>query len=262
MPFVVTDNDVQSTRKRRRDDDEHSSIHRPYEQDRHQDHYLLNAAQDFGPSRRVLPLSSKPKRARITSSSEDENSNIHCLGRDGLATAAHRRRPSQQKIPPDQQPNIHVGGKTPFRPTTAAVLAPCYICHRRPTKKSDLDSFAQCEGCGEVACFVCVRLCHGWNEDDGMSVISEQEMLSRSFHMGDADDMTAEADGEPQHHEADLQRYEQGGNGEKQENEERRWGKGWAASGHRSVVCSRCCVERGRQGEVVCLGCLSGMPGA
>ncbi|GAB0133642.1 hypothetical protein EsDP_00002045, partial [Epichloe bromicola] len=258
MPFVVTDNDVQSTRKRRRDDDDHSSIHRLYEQDRHQDHYLLNAVQDFGPSRRVLPLSSKPKRARITSS-EDEYSNIHCLSRDGFATAAHRRRPSQQKIPPDQQPNIHVGGKTPFRPT-AAVLAPCYICHRRPTKKSDLDSFAQCEGCEEVACFVCVRLCHGWNADDAMSVMSEQEMLSRSFPMGDADDM-AEADGEPQHG-GHLRRYTEGGNEEKQEDEARRWGKGWAASRHRSVVCSRCCVERGRDGEVVCLGCLSGMPGA
>jgi hypothetical protein len=26
--------------------------------------------------------------------------------------------------------------------------------------------------------------------------------------------------------------------------------------GHRSVVCSRCCIERGSDGEIWCLGCL------
>lgn len=33
---------------------------------------------------------------------------------------------------------------------------------------------------------------------------------------------------------------------------------GWPNSGggHRQRVCSRCCVERGEDGEVVCLGCL------
>jgi hypothetical protein len=31
---------------------------------------------------------------------------------------------------------------------------------------------------------------------------------------------------------------------------------GWAKGGHRKMICSRCCVERGPDGDVVCLGCL------
>lgn len=35
-------------------------------------------------------------------------------------------------------------------------------------------------------------------------------------------------------------------------------GEGWGENGmqHRGMVCSRCCVERGTEGEVLCLGCL------
>ncbi|KAF7868469.1 hypothetical protein EAF04_005000 [Stromatinia cepivora] len=34
--------------------------------------------------------------------------------------------------------------------------------------------------------------------------------------------------------------------------------EGWGGKGmqHRGMVCSRCCVERGTEGEVLCLGCL------
>lgn len=31
---------------------------------------------------------------------------------------------------------------------------------------------------------------------------------------------------------------------------------GWKSGGHRKKICSRCCVERGPDGDVVCLGCL------
>lgn len=127
-------------------------------------------------------------------------------------------------------------------------LAPCHICHRRPTKKSDLDSFADCEGCGERACFICIRECIGLTtadrglgertEGDTGGGISEQEALSRSFCMDDADDHAAAGRDEGQ--------------------EEGR--KGWAG-GHRGMVCSRCCVEMGPDGEIACLGCLSRMEG-
>lgn len=30
----------------------------------------------------------------------------------------------------------------------------------------------------------------------------------------------------------------------------------WSEGGHRRVVCSRCCVEKGTEGDVWCLGCL------
>ena len=37
--------------------------------------------------------------------------------------------------------------------------------------------------------------------------------------------------------------------------------EGWSGRGHREVICSGCCVERGSEGDVVCLGCLAGMEG-
>ncbi|KAG6007922.1 hypothetical protein E4U43_000238 [Claviceps pusilla] len=297
MPFVVTDN-IQSIRKRRRDDDgvshhhhhhhRHSNVYRLYEPDKHQEYYLLNPAQELLPSRKLLPLSAKSKRARLSSSSssslfpnyEDDTTSIHSLGRDAPYPTSpppppqHRRRASQQKLALD---GGNLAEKAPplLRPI-AALLAPCYICHRRPTKKSDLDSFAQCEGCGERACFVCVRQCYGWNADDGMSVLSEQEVLSRSFQMDDyAAEEVAHTDGSAHEREeaAHLQQVQQQQQQQQQHNGEhdgslrhdddtRHDGQGWAASGHRSVVCSRCCVEKGLEGEVICLGCLSGMPGA
>lgn len=36
---------------------------------------------------------------------------------------------------------------------------------------------------------------------------------------------------------------------------------GWTGRGHRDMICSRCCVERGSYGDVVCLGCLAWMEG-
>lgn len=47
-----------------------------------------------------------------------------------------------------------------------------------------------------------------------------------------------------------LRRCEGGGEGE--------GGAEEGGGGHRGVVCSRCCVERGVDGEVWCLGCLGG----
>jgi hypothetical protein len=45
--------------------------------------------------------------------------------------------------------------------------------------------------------------------------------------------------------------------GEEREGERERREE-WVERGieHRGVVCSRCCVERGEEGEVICLGCL------
>jgi len=49
-----------------------------------------------------------------------------------------------------------------------------------------------------------------------------------------------------------------------QEGERERGGwrvEGRGESGHKDMVCSRCCVERGADGEVRCLGCLRGEEG-
>lgn len=76
---------------------------------------------------------------------------------------------------------------------------------------------------------------------DGDSGVSEQEALSRSFHMHDVDD--------EQQHNTNMKERQQ-------------MNQGWNAIGHQAVVCSRCCIERGTEGEVTCLGCFSKMEGS
>ncbi|TEY66806.1 hypothetical protein BOTCAL_0131g00170 [Botryotinia calthae] len=88
-------------------------------------------------------------------------------------------------------------------------LRACHICRRKPTVMKELDAFANCEGCGKRACWVCIREClGGWGNTE----------------MGE----------------------EVGGK------------EGWGEKGmtHRGMICSRCCVERGTEGDVLCLGCL------
>ncbi|CAK7216138.1 hypothetical protein SBRCBS47491_002730 [Sporothrix bragantina] len=101
---------------------------------------------------------------------------------------------------------------------THSITAPCHICHRKPRRKCDLDSLAYCEGCGERTCFVCLRECLGWTDNEAPEDTAATP--------------TAEATEEQQP---------------------------WSTTshGHRRTVCSRCCVERGEDGDVVCLGCIS-----
>ncbi|KAH7274152.1 hypothetical protein FSOLCH5_000970 [Fusarium solani] len=220
MPFVGED--IRPGIKRRLSDDHEPTAYRP---DQPKDFYLLNQRSDLTP-RKILPLT---KRARIT---EDD-----ILTHDNFTyTNSHRRRRSSQLKMMPVQPLF---ASRPSPRPTGAVLAPCHICHRKPTKKSDLDSFAECQGCGERTCFVCIRECQGWNLDRD-TLLSEQEALSRSFQMHDADD------------DQPSQRSAKGG---------QEANKGWDAVGHRSVVCSRCCIERGAEGDVACLGCFSRMEG-
>ncbi|KAG9238293.1 hypothetical protein BJ875DRAFT_63881 [Amylocarpus encephaloides] len=108
-------------------------------------------------------------------------------------------------------------------------LSPCYICHRKPTAKKELENYASCEGCGQRTCYICIRECLG----SAVAVRIDTEM-GEPFN------------GESQH---EPRVEENGSEGEKT------WDKDRAA-GHRGMVCSRCCVERGTEGEVWCLGCM------
>ncbi|KAM0203744.1 hypothetical protein ACHAPA_006319 [Fusarium lateritium] len=225
MPFVGED--VNPGRKRRWSDDDERAAYPLYPSEETKEFYIINQRSEVVP-RKVLST----KRARKT---DDE---VHVTDDNDTSdypfNNSHRRRRSSQLKPLQVQPAF-------AKPrVTSALLAPCHICHRRPTKKSDLDSFADCQGCGERTCYVCIRECHGWNLDGG-SGVSEQEALSRSFHMDDV---------------GDGQQHNKATSGGQQTN------KGWNAVGHRTVVCSRCCIERGAEGDVTCLGCFSRMEGS
>ena len=98
---------------------------------------------------------------------------------------------------------------------------------------------------------MCIRECTGWNTSMEENMLrDEQHVLSRSFCMGDDDD--TEGIIEEENNTAEDIDSERDGNIE----------KGWKADGHRDVVCSACCVERGPGGEIVCFGCLPGLDGA
>lgn len=99
-------------------------------------------------------------------------------------------------------------------------LSPCVVCARRPRVKGDLlgGGFGVCDGCGERVCCVCVRRCGGGGRDN-----KGEEM------------------------------EESGGEGNEDVRGNPEWGGG---ASHCEVICSRCCVERGEEGEVRCLGCL------
>ncbi|KAI0140915.1 hypothetical protein F4776DRAFT_538586 [Hypoxylon sp. NC0597] len=175
------------------------------------------AASLLNMPRKVIPLPAN-KRFRLVSEDDDD---LHSHNQQSHLSHAH----PEYSTPPASPQRMNTKTTNP-----PALLSPCHICHRKPTKKSDLDSFADCMGCGQRACFVCIRACPGWLPT------SDEEDLSASFTMQDVDDAQ-----EP------SQKQGKGG--------------GWIGRGHREMVCSRCCVERGPEGDVVCLGCLAGMEG-
>jgi hypothetical protein len=120
--------------------------------------------------------------------------------------------------------------QTPVQPKKNK-LNPCHICHRKPTKKADLDSYADCEGCGKRTCYICIRECHGrgllnegWPRNNAFGGIRNTDEHNLSEALG-------------------------------QMEAKRLWDE-LNARGHKEKICSQCCVEKGVDGEVHCLGCL------
>ncbi|KAJ9139094.1 hypothetical protein NKR23_g8045 [Pleurostoma richardsiae] len=243
----------------------------------HGHHDPLSLGQPHLLARKIMPLP-PTKRLRLNG---EEDVTTHFLHEDKSqqdrqdkrdSIGSERRRSPKQPAKELQQTS---GNSRP-----ASVLSPCHICHRRPTKKSDLDAFADCEGCGQRTCYICIRQCLSWgaaggptqgeggggrDEDEDGEMLrdrppSQEENLSASFHMEDA---LSEND---QRHNNNNRPPD--GTSDKSQD----WGQkdsskaeqGWAAGGrggHRQTICSRCCVERGADGDVVCLGCLSFLEG-
>ncbi|ORY65953.1 uncharacterized protein BCR38DRAFT_170077 [Pseudomassariella vexata] len=191
--------------------------------------------------RKIIPLSAN-KRARIS----DENG--HDLDNDVSPHGHPRSSHHHSTLPVSVQVQSHITRPTATRTNSSSLLSACHICHRRPSKKSDLDSFADCEGCGQRTCFVCIRACQGWlppsyidrSTHTNMQDTPEDQNRSASFTMHDVDN-------EEVARQLDQTNAESGGKG----------AGGWNGNGHRSRICSGCCVEQGSEGDVVCLGCLA-----
>lgn len=210
-------------------------------------------------SRKVIPLA-PGKRQRIVTDANPEadgepmqRSPPHSPSHSRIHHHPHRDHTSYV----DHKSRSPPPAATAIRANPAALMNRCHICSRKPSRKSDLDSFANCQGCGQRTCYVCIREClglvprsrvPGQQCHNGQPEIPTpttatpvEEAGETSFTMPDADDASGQdqqqgRDGDHQH----SQRAEGG------------WTRG---GGHRRVVCSRCCVERGQDGEVVCLGC-------
>ncbi|RCI15275.1 hypothetical protein L249_6907 [Ophiocordyceps polyrhachis-furcata BCC 54312] len=253
MPFVGEGRNINGIfhpdRKRRRDGTASEADARLYR---------LYSSERLGQDRRMTK--------RVRGDDDDENDEM---------TDVRRRRPSQQQNKPDLYHHQHISRFPTTTTTTAAaaaaaaaavLLMPCHVCHRRPTKKSDLDSFAKCQGCQRRTCFVCIRECHGWlPEPPPPPQTSASEAVSFSMDDDDDDEDDEDDDISPPNHNNQQQPSPPPLHVDDEDDEDDDVADddaGWNSWGHRAVVCSRCCVERGREGDVVCLGCLAGMAGA
>lgn len=178
--------------------------------------------------------------------------NPSCAGYHNIHEKLHQEHHHQFS---HAHPTVHDAQQAAIKPVvsrnnSSALLSPCHICHRKPTKKSNLDSFADCQGCGQRACYICMRSCRDWTP--ALTPARSIELdYSASFTMQDVDDESDQPQDDPESGEYKDRRGTGSPNVE-----------GWLDNGHRSTVCSRCCVERGSEGEVVCLGCLAGLEGA
>ncbi|PGH09639.1 hypothetical protein AJ80_07668 [Polytolypa hystricis UAMH7299] len=93
-----------------------------------------------------------------------------------LITAASTSIPSPAISPRTIIPSSHQlpnPRETSQRPLTSP-LSPCHICHRRPTTRSVVDAYADCEICNERACYICLRECAG-HECIGVSAGTQQQ---------------------------------------------------------------------------------------
>ncbi|KAK3310006.1 uncharacterized protein B0T15DRAFT_21119 [Chaetomium strumarium] len=137
----------------------------------------------------------------------------------------------------------------------ANLMSRCHICFRRPDLKTYKNSFADCESCGQRTCYVCIREClgPGSNIDTMQAAEPVPPNTITTTTAAAATTTTSSVEGDTSFTMTDA---------DAEANNEQVWTRESAAgSRHRRMVCSRCCVERGQDGEVVCLGCLQYLEG-
>jgi hypothetical protein len=192
------------------------------------------------------------KRQRLTvpdPQQEDRDANLSNFQFFTTPYTSHPEKPANPELAMNLSPT-NSNGKID--------LSPCHICHQKPRVKRDLDSYGDCEECGKRTCYVCMRSCPGPYLDDVPEIRSEgskREAIDISFTTQDIPEAEGRADASDggqnrtpvereEHDKMDLRMS---------------WRAGEDMTGcheHRERICSHCCVERGTDGEVWCLGCL------
>lgn len=213
------------------------SSHDTYPDERPQHHHHTASP------RKVVPFSSPlSKRIRMNQSPEEQRPYQH-----RHTSQHHTRSPCKQQSLSLPKP---------------INLNPCHICHRKPTKKSDLDSYADCESCGARTCYICIRQCMGrrGTPASASDQIHEHRMRDEE-HDEYTDDNEDEENQRPSQRERSLCMEDAPAGEERRYCSEDRIRKGdtWSRGqgrGHWGRICSQCCVEQGPRGEVLCLGCL------
>lgn len=165
------------------------------------------------------------------------------------SVAAKRRRVPATAKPRFRQlstPTISSTNSAPVAPN----LAPCHICHRRPTAHGDLPGYSSCESCERRTCYICMRVCEGescrstTSTDITMSSFgSDQPQLelqnqdrSRGWDLGSRNHPNNNA-------------YARNNN----ENSTSSISPGPFVKG--KSICGKCCVEVGADGTVWCRVC-------
>ena len=219
-------------------------------------------------ARKIYPVASLSKKARL-----DPVMDQHAAGAlfRPLADLKETDVNTARKAPP-------------VRMTTAQYkLSNCHICGRRPVKKADIDAYADCQGCGRRTCYVCIRQCLGWTGEDEDLAALDRLPSTPSNLAGAKGAHAAEQGRHGQHDRAMDNVHPSPGHGVEHDKfmsdpptADSQQDKamfdevpvraaaaagahqhaGWSIGRHHEVICSQCCVEKGVDGDVVCLGCL------
>ncbi|KAL1884267.1 hypothetical protein VTK73DRAFT_3251 [Phialemonium thermophilum] len=200
------------------------------------------------PARKIIPWPN-PKRVRVIQ--DDDRPRFRAFSPTSPLRQSKSPSINADVVPRGGLHETDINGRlAPARTgSSQLLLTRCHICHRKPAKRIDIDSFADCQGCGQRTCFVCLRQCLGWGPyqmEDTLQLPPNTNM-SNSFIMKYAAGSTS-----GQNNSATLnnesEQHTDDGNGSEADR--------WVKEGHHQVVCSRCCVEKGPDGDIVCLGCL------
>ncbi|KAK0734016.1 hypothetical protein B0T26DRAFT_635598 [Lasiosphaeria miniovina] len=273
MPSVAQEAPtVQSSKKRRREDaDRDNHDNSSSNNNIASEHGGAILAQHSPFVRKIIPIPSSKKQRTISDREEEAARSTstpspaderHDPRKPSPPTAAGTASTLQEDLPDE---TTRSEATVLSRTSSTNLMGRCHICFRKPSKKLDLDSFADCQGCGQRTCYVCIRECSGWSPPhplaEGMlggETISETP--TESFMMPDADfecavDMGRGNSGREVHHGHHRPYISQELSSDNSTPRRQQEPEGWWG-GHRQMVCSRCCVERGEDGDVVCLGCL------